>query len=172
MIQILGIALAVSLVANAAAGWALKGAWEDNAALNVTMEANTATFEKALNEQQRTIETLQDQRAKDQTMMLVLGEQNNEVRKQLDEQTNRLNAWRGRLATRALAKPAVAERAARIGTRRWMCNIWEASGGDRDACPRTSVPSSAARARQSRADGNPGADARGDQGAERANSGG
>lgn len=163
MIQILGIVLALSVLGNITGGWLLKGAWKKSAHL----EAEVQRVMDAIGAQKDTIRTLETQRAVDQQTMRQLGVANNEARQKLNEQTAQLDVWRTRLGQRALEKPAVAERAARIGTRRWMCDVWEASGGDRDACPSTTVPSATSRARRTESGAAGGADTGRDEDVER-----
>ncbi len=135
LFKVLGIALAISILANVGLGFLYKGALKEIGGLEVAIKANKERYESALAIQRETINALEAAREADQALVLAMGVENARIQAQVDATAARLDKMRTSIKSRTLKKPEVTRRAARAALSRDACRLWRVTGGV-GRCPR------------------------------------
>lgn len=130
MIKVAAGIIVVLIIMNAMTGFMLRGAWKDVA----TLESNVKVAEQALVDQREALAAMKANYEAEQVKVLALGNSNNDIAVKRDEAVNKLNSFRGRLLKAAEGRPTLVGKLATRATKRAMCEMYKATGGEGGPC--------------------------------------
>lgn len=122
---IMGIGLALSLLANAGLGWMLKGAWQDVA----TERANVQIVKDELVTQREALAQVQEHYENEQAKVVVLNQEANAIVIERDEAVAVLTNMRAKMHKAAAGRPTLVQRYMNRATEKVMCDVALATGG-------------------------------------------